>query len=213
MVTHAREKRPAIGPRAPVCRAGTAAREAKEEADDPAPSRGEGQPVATGARSILPRRLASQPNSPRPAGVERGNQIEGRAVLEGRIERSLSGEEKASEVAPLFGASPSANPVGRKKRGRSKLHAGTRRSRERQRGETGRRMVRAGALTLSTAIVLPAVAVAQSGGTGTGGAGFTATPTISAVKCVSACASRKRPRVGSTLRLTGSGMSAVTQVI
>ncbi|HEX5910720.1 MAG TPA: peptidoglycan DD-metalloendopeptidase family protein [Thermoleophilaceae bacterium] len=55
----------------------------------------------------------------------------------------------------------------------------------------------------------PGAAGAQTGG----GAQFEESPAVKKVACVKACAKRKRPRAGSTLRLRGSGLSGVTTVI
>lgn len=58
----------------------------------------------------------------------------------------------------------------------------------------------------------PATASAQTG-TGTGGTGFVPTPRLANVACVKGCASKARPRVGSTIRLSGSNLTAVSQVV
>ena len=58
------------------------------------------------------------------------------------------------------------------------------------------------------AAAAPGAAGAQTGG----GAQFEETPVVKKVACVKACAKRKRPRAGSTLRLRGSGLSGVTTV-
>ncbi len=66
------------------------------------------------------------------------------------------------------------------------------------------------------ACVAAAAAAAAPGATGAqtgGGAQFEETPAVKQVTCVKACAKRKRPRAGSTLRLRGSGLSGVTHVI
>jgi murein DD-endopeptidase MepM/ murein hydrolase activator NlpD len=58
----------------------------------------------------------------------------------------------------------------------------------------------------------PASALAQSA-TGGGGARYVAQPRITKVSCIRRCASRKRARAGSTLRVLGSGMSDVGRVV
>lgn len=68
-----------------------------------------------------------------------------------------------------------------------------------------------GALALACAglAAVPAGAGAQTGG---GGAQFQETPSVRKATCVKACASRKRPRAGSTLRLAGTKLSSVSTV-
>lgn len=68
-----------------------------------------------------------------------------------------------------------------------------------------------GVLALACAAIAaaPGTAGAQSGG---GGAQFRETPVVKKATCVKGCASRKRPRAGSTLRLQGSGLSGTTSV-
>ena len=65
------------------------------------------------------------------------------------------------------------------------------------------------ACVAAAAAASPAAAGAQTGG---GGAQFEETPVVKQVTCVKACANRKRPRAGSTLRLRGSGLSGVANV-
>jgi murein DD-endopeptidase MepM/ murein hydrolase activator NlpD len=65
---------------------------------------------------------------------------------------------------------------------------------------------------------LAAVACAASAapghaqGTGGGGAEYVATPVIAKVTCVQRCASRKRSRPGSTIRVTGTDLGGVTKL-
>jgi murein DD-endopeptidase MepM/ murein hydrolase activator NlpD len=61
-------------------------------------------------------------------------------------------------------------------------------------------------------LVSPSYA-ADTGGAGNGGLTFVATPEIANVSCVSACASKKRVRGGSTIRLSGSNLAAVNRVV
>lgn len=68
----------------------------------------------------------------------------------------------------------------------------------------------------SYAIAIAAMALASSAGpaaaqTG-GGAQFEETPVVKKASCVKRCASRKRPRAGSTLRVRGSGLSSADSV-
>ncbi|HYI38343.1 MAG TPA: M23 family metallopeptidase [Thermoleophilaceae bacterium] len=63
---------------------------------------------------------------------------------------------------------------------------------------------------LAVAAVPGAAAGAQTGGGG--GAQFEETPVVKKASCVKRCASRKRPRAGSTLRLRGSGLSSAQTV-
>ncbi|MFL5827059.1 MAG: M23 family metallopeptidase [Thermoleophilaceae bacterium] len=58
----------------------------------------------------------------------------------------------------------------------------------------------------------PAAASAQTG-TGTGGTGFVPTPRVVKVACVKGCASKARPRAGSTIRISGSNLSGVTEIL
>jgi murein DD-endopeptidase MepM/ murein hydrolase activator NlpD len=61
--------------------------------------------------------------------------------------------------------------------------------------------------------VLAPVAAAQAPSPGGGGGLYVATPKIAKVSCVRRCASRSRAQGGSTIKLTGSGLSTVAQVI
>jgi murein DD-endopeptidase MepM/ murein hydrolase activator NlpD len=69
------------------------------------------------------------------------------------------------------------------------------------------------ALALGVLAAAPA-AEAQSpgGGDGGGGATYVATPKIGTVSCLRSCASRRRARAGSTLKITGTALSGVTGV-
>ncbi len=66
----------------------------------------------------------------------------------------------------------------------------------------------AAGVALACVAAAPGTAGAQTGG----GTRFEETPVVKKVACVKACAKRKRPRAGSTLRLSGSGLSGVTSV-
>jgi hypothetical protein len=55
-----------------------------------------------------------------------------------------------------------------------------------------------------------AAAQAPSGG---GGGVYIATPKVAKVSCVRRCASKSRAQGGSTIKLTGSGLSTVAKVI
>jgi murein DD-endopeptidase MepM/ murein hydrolase activator NlpD len=57
------------------------------------------------------------------------------------------------------------------------------------------------------------VATSPALGSGTGGVGYVATPKISRIACVQACASRKRARGGSQIRLSGANLAAVTRIV
>ena len=72
-----------------------------------------------------------------------------------------------------------------------------------------RRLVTGAALcACAAAAAAPAPAGAASGG----GAMYLAKPKITKVKCVRRCASRKRARGGSTIRVTGSELGGVNTV-
>jgi murein DD-endopeptidase MepM/ murein hydrolase activator NlpD len=61
---------------------------------------------------------------------------------------------------------------------------------------------------------LAPVAAAQAPSPGGGGGGlYVATPTVTKVSCVRRCASKSRAQGGSTIKLTGSGLSTAAQVI
>jgi hypothetical protein len=68
----------------------------------------------------------------------------------------------------------------------------------------------AGALLLGLGALAPGAA-AQSGGSG--GGMYVAKPVVAKVSCVRRCASRHRARGGSTLRLTGTGLSSSVKVV
>jgi murein DD-endopeptidase MepM/ murein hydrolase activator NlpD len=71
----------------------------------------------------------------------------------------------------------------------------------------------AGVLAASLGVLAPAAA-AQAPGPGGGGGGlYVATPKIAKVSCVRRCASRSRAQGGSTMKLTGSGLSTAAKVI
>jgi murein DD-endopeptidase MepM/ murein hydrolase activator NlpD len=70
----------------------------------------------------------------------------------------------------------------------------------------------AAAALAGLALALSPAAVAQVGGEG-GGAVFVAKPELTKVSCVQRCASHKRARAGSTLRLTGHSLDAVVKVL
>jgi hypothetical protein len=70
---------------------------------------------------------------------------------------------------------------------------------------------RAFALALAVPAAAAAPAAAQTGGGG--GVTFVATPEVSKVTCLRKCASRKRPQGGSTIKITGSALSAATEVV
>jgi murein DD-endopeptidase MepM/ murein hydrolase activator NlpD len=60
--------------------------------------------------------------------------------------------------------------------------------------------------------VLAPGAAAQTGGSGGGGGVYVAKPKVAKVSCLRKCASRKRARAGSTLKIAGSGLAAATEV-
>src|SRR4051812_41810218 len=62
------------------------------------------------------------------------------------------------------------------------------------------------ALCACVAVAAPVSAAAESGG---GGAMYVAKPKITKVKCIRRCASHKRARGGSTMRLTGTDLGGV----
>jgi murein DD-endopeptidase MepM/ murein hydrolase activator NlpD len=69
----------------------------------------------------------------------------------------------------------------------------------------------AGALALC-AIAFAAPAAGQTSAPSGGGGVYVATPKITKVSCLRKCASRKRARAGSTLRITGSDLASVRTV-
>jgi murein DD-endopeptidase MepM/ murein hydrolase activator NlpD len=70
----------------------------------------------------------------------------------------------------------------------------------------------AGALALSLGLLAPSAATAQTTGGGGGGV-YVATPKVSKVACVRRCASKHRAKGGSTVKLTGSGLGSVSEVV
>jgi murein DD-endopeptidase MepM/ murein hydrolase activator NlpD len=68
----------------------------------------------------------------------------------------------------------------------------------------------AGALCLSLGLLAPGAAAQSTGG---GGGMYVATPKVSKVTCVRRCASKSRAQGGSTIKLTGSGLSSVAKVL
>ena len=69
-----------------------------------------------------------------------------------------------------------------------------------------------GALALGTCALAP-TAAAQDTGSGGGGGIYVAHPKIEKVKCVSKCASHKRARAGSKLKVTGTGLASVDELV
>src|SRR3954453_5031482 len=105
--------------------------------------------------------------------------------------------------ASSFSASPSANPVGRRKR--AKTH---RLSRQ------GSRVAVVITGVVACAAV-PGMAPAPSGGSSPanpGGTAYVATPQIKAVKCLAACMSGGRVKNGGKLKLRGADLEGVTKV-
>lgn len=78
-------------------------------------------------------------------------------------------------------------------------------------------LVGGGGRVLAVAGGLSAVALLAGGAAaaspGTGGVRFVATPKISKVSCLRDCGSRKRPRAGALLRVSGRNMEGVTKVV
>ena len=68
------------------------------------------------------------------------------------------------------------------------------------------------ALLALVSVGLPSAARARTGGSG-GGAVYVVKPKLAKVSCVRGCASRKRARPGSTLKLTGSGLSDARRIV
>jgi murein DD-endopeptidase MepM/ murein hydrolase activator NlpD len=66
------------------------------------------------------------------------------------------------------------------------------------------------ALAGTATAVCGTAAVAEAGN---GGVGYTPTPSVARIACVKQCASRGRVRQGGTIRLTGSNLSGVSEVI
>ena len=104
-------------------------------------------------------------------------------------------------VAPIFGASPSANPVGRRKR--DGLPPSSFRTLD------APRFRRAALAGCALALAAAGSATAAS----SGGAGYEARPEISAVKCTRACASHGRVQNGGALKVRGQDMSGVRRVV
>src|SRR4051794_15454869 len=102
-------------------------------------------------------------------------------------------------------ASPSANPVGRDTR-TGRAVAGWAR--------TSSRIAVSAALLVACALGSTAFAqtTPQSGTMAPGGSTYTSSPVIRKVRCVAACASRKRLRGGSTARIEGRYLAGVTKV-
>jgi murein DD-endopeptidase MepM/ murein hydrolase activator NlpD len=71
---------------------------------------------------------------------------------------------------------------------------------------------RACALTLLALIAAPSAAAARPRAADGGGVTYVATPKIAWVSCLRACASKRQARAGSTLKITGSGLSGVSSV-
>jgi murein DD-endopeptidase MepM/ murein hydrolase activator NlpD len=63
------------------------------------------------------------------------------------------------------------------------------------------------------ALALAPPATGQSAGDAGGGGAYVAKPRIAKVICLRRCASRQRARAGSTLELTGTGLSAASEVV
>jgi murein DD-endopeptidase MepM/ murein hydrolase activator NlpD len=71
-----------------------------------------------------------------------------------------------------------------------------------------------GALALSACVLPPAAAAQTTGGGGAGGGGvYVAQPKIEDVACVSKCASHKRARGGSKLKVTGTGLASADELV
>jgi murein DD-endopeptidase MepM/ murein hydrolase activator NlpD len=70
----------------------------------------------------------------------------------------------------------------------------------------------AGALALGLLALAPSAAGQPAAAPG-GGAVYAAKPKITKVSCVRRCASRQRARAGSTLKISGTGLRDVTQVV
>ena len=71
----------------------------------------------------------------------------------------------------------------------------------------------AAVLAASIGVLAPAAA-AQAPGSGDGGGGlYVSTPKLTKVSCVRRCASRSRAQGGSTIKLTGSGLSTAAKVL
>lgn len=67
-----------------------------------------------------------------------------------------------------------------------------------------------GALCLSLGLLAPGASAQSSGG---GGGMYVTTPKVSKVTCMRRCASRARAQGGSTIKIAGSGLSAVAKVV
>ena len=67
------------------------------------------------------------------------------------------------------------------------------------------------ALLLCAAVAAPAAASAQSGGSGGGGV-YVATPKVSKVSCLRKCASKRRARGGSIVKIVGTELAGVNQL-
>ena len=69
-----------------------------------------------------------------------------------------------------------------------------------------------GALALGMLALAPSAASQTTAAPG-GGAVYVTKPKVTKVTCLRACASRKRARAGSTLKITGTGLLTVTEVV
>ena len=68
-----------------------------------------------------------------------------------------------------------------------------------------------GVLALGLLAFVPATSAGAQ--TGAGGANYLAKPKVAKVSCVADCASRKRARAGSTLRLSGTSLAGASEVV
>jgi murein DD-endopeptidase MepM/ murein hydrolase activator NlpD len=66
---------------------------------------------------------------------------------------------------------------------------------------------------LAALAIVPATAAASPSSASTGGVTFVETPKIAKVACVKSCASRKRLRAGSTMRVSGRSLGGVTSAV
>jgi murein DD-endopeptidase MepM/ murein hydrolase activator NlpD len=69
------------------------------------------------------------------------------------------------------------------------------------------------AVVLSLGAVAPGAAAQTAGAHGGGGGVYVAKPKVSKVSCLRGCASRKRAQGGSTLKITGTGLSSAREVV
>lgn len=70
-----------------------------------------------------------------------------------------------------------------------------------------------GAALVTALTASPALAADAGGGTGTGGLGYVAKPEVRKIACLRTCASSKRARGGSTIRLSGANLASVTRLV